>query len=94
MYVPGDNIMDYKLYTNLARWLKIHTIVSFFQPQDDGVRGYILYPPLGKLSLYSLYIHSTYCVYAAHPILHLSSLYHLSSQPLLSGDTLQTLFPS
>ena len=44
-----------------------------------GVREYILYPPLGKLSLYSLYTHSTYCVYAAHPILHLSSLYHLSS---------------
>ena len=62
-------------------------ITSDHSPKFVSVRGYFLYPILGMLSLYSLYISSMYHVYPTYPILHFSSLYHLSSWSLLSQSS-------
>ena len=59
------------LYGSCDGYVGIHNVVS--------VRGYLLYPTLGALSLWLLHIYSICCTHAAYPILHSSSLHCPSS---------------
>ena len=83
-----------KLNWRQARWLLLLARFDFLLHHRPGktmgkldalsqrsCKGILLYLTLGMLSLYSLYTSPMYCVYAAYPILHFSSLYHLSSRP-------------